>query len=140
MIKITDLPFNQLIGIEESLDSDYDLCLKNDLKYTNHLGTVHASALFSLAEATSGYFLLRHFPEYQSGLIPVVRQVEVKYKKPAIGVVNSVAALIDSTIEDIKEQLVHKNRAIVKLKVDLYDGNNSHVFAGHFDWFVASKA
>jgi acyl-coenzyme A thioesterase PaaI-like protein len=136
MIKITDLPFNQLIGIEESLDSDYDLCLKNDLKYTNHLGTVHASALFSLAEATCGYFLLRHFPEYQSGLIPVVRQVEVKYKKPAIGVVNSAAALIDSTIEDIKEQLVNKNRAIVKLKVDLYDGNKTHVFAGNFDWFV----
>lgn len=135
-MKITDLPFNQLIGVEEATDNEYDLCLLSDLKYTNHLGTVHASALFSLAEATSGYYLLRHFPEYQSGLIPVVRQVEIKYKKPAIGQVNSVAVLIDSTIEEIGYQLQTKNRALVKLKVDLYDNNKTHVFTGNFDWFV----
>ena len=52
-MKITDLPFNQLIGITAAEKDDGMLCLPNDVRYTNHLGTVHASALLALAEATS---------------------------------------------------------------------------------------
>lgn len=102
-MKITDLPFNKLIGINGAEDTDYLLSLHDKVDYTNHLGTVHASALFSLAEATSGHFLMLNFPEFDSGLIPVVRQAEVKYKKPAIGQINSTATLFDSTKEEIKE-------------------------------------
>ena len=55
-MKITDLPFNWLIDIKLSADTAYLLSLDDKENDTNHLGTVHASALFSLAEATSGHF------------------------------------------------------------------------------------
>lgn len=136
IMKITDLPFNKLIDIKVSADKDYLLSLDEKIDYTNHLGTVHASALFSLAEATSGHFLMITFPEFNSGLIPVVRQVEVKYKKPANGQVNSIAMLIDNTIDEIKEQLTTRKRASLKLKVEIYDLNKINVFTGNFEWFV----
>jgi acyl-CoA thioesterase FadM len=79
---------------------------------------------------------MQAFPEFDSGLIPVVRQVEVKYKKPARGQVNSTASLIDTSIEEIKEQLTTRKRASLKLKIDLYDSNNTHVFTSKFEWFV----
>ena len=43
--------------------------------------------------------------EYENELIPVVRHVEIKYKKPANGQINSTATLIDNSVENIKEQL-----------------------------------
>jgi len=135
-MKITDLPFNKLIGINLSSDTEYLLSLDDIENYTNHLGTVHASALFSLAEATSGHFLIINFPEFDSELIAVVRQVEVKYKKPAKGQVNSTAILTDNTIDEIKEQLRTRKRASVRLKIELYDINKINVMTGIFEWFV----
>jgi len=60
-IDVTKLPFNYFIGLKISNKSGYLLMLDNRAEYRNHLDTVHASALFALAEATSGHFLLNEF-------------------------------------------------------------------------------
>jgi acyl-coenzyme A thioesterase PaaI-like protein len=53
MIDITKVPFNQLLGISLSnQDTDFLLQLDNRKEYTNHLDTVHAAALFALAEGS----------------------------------------------------------------------------------------
>lgn len=134
---ITELPFNKLIDLKRARDTDYMLTLSEDHKYTNHLGTVHAAALFSLAESTGGEFLLTRFPKHQQGLLPVVRRADVKYKKPAVGQINSTATLIDDTIENINQQLLSKNRASIKLKVDLFDSQKINVMSAEFEWFVS---
>lgn len=136
-MNITELPFNKLINIQPSDDPAYLLMLDDKHAYTNHLGTVHASALFSLAEASGGAFLLIHFPEYDTGLIPVVRQVDVKYRKPAHGIIRSTATLTDNTINGIKEQLATKQRVSLKTRVELYDMYNVNVMTATFEWFVA---
>lgn len=137
---ITKLPFNELIDLKRSPDHNYMLSLSDDRKYTNHLETVHAAALFALAESTGGDFLLIHFPDHSEGLIPVVRRAEVKYKKPARGQINSTATLIDDTIESINQQLISKNRAIIQLKVDLFDAGKVNVMTANFEWFVSKTS
>lgn len=136
-MKIIDLPFNKLIGLSESNDDGYILKLNEDIKYTNHIGTVHASALYALAEGTCGEFLLRNFPEYKDVLIPVVRKCELKYKKPATGQINSIANIIEDTKAAIEEQLKTRNRAIIKLKVDLFDMQKVNVMTADFEWFIS---
>lgn len=76
-------------------------------EYRNHLNTVHASAMFALAEATSGHYLLEHFNEL-SDIIPVVRKVEVKYRKPVVGVVYSTARFLDMEKTDVIEAINQK--------------------------------
>ena len=90
MQSVTELPFNKFIGIEPADDSAQILRLPSGGQYLNHLGTVHASALLALAEASSGEFLLHHFGS-GSGVIPVVRWIEAKFRKPANGAVASSA-------------------------------------------------
>lgn len=136
-MSIIELPFNELIGLTFSQDPAYLLSLKRDLKYTNHLGTVHAAALYALAEATCGQFLLLNFPEFKNNLIPVVRTAEVKYKKPAMGQIHSTAILLETSIENLKIQLKDKNRALIKLKVDLFDETKLNVMSSTFDWFIS---
>ncbi len=136
-MRIIDLPFNKLIGLSNSNDDGYILKLDEDIKYTNHIGTVHASALYALAEATCGEFLLTNFPEYKEVLVPVVRKAALKYNKPAIGRISSTAIITDDTKENIKEQLSSRNRAIIRLKVDLVDMNKVIVMTADFEWFVS---
>ncbi len=71
---VTALPFNRLLGLEPAPSgSGFLVSLPDGPQYTNHLGTVHASALLAAAEAGSGAFLVRQFGE-ASGYLPVFRR------------------------------------------------------------------
>jgi len=134
-IDVTKLPFNHFVGLKISNKSNYLLMLDNRAEYRNHLDTVHASAMFSLAEATSGHFLLNEFSEL-SDIVPVVRKVEIKYKKPTIGCVFSKAKFLETEKNEILEALAQKGRAILKVEVSLFDEKEMLIMQSVFEWFV----
>ena len=135
---VTKIPFNEFIGIKLSSNSDYLLMLDDKPEYLNHLSTVHASAQFALAEATSGYFLLNEFNNL-TGIIPVVRKVEVKYKKPSTGKVFSKAKFCETTKNEVLESLMQKGRVLLKVEVTLYDESDIAVMQSVFEWFVSKQ-
>lgn len=137
---ITKVPFNQLLGISLSDHPDYLLQLDDKKEYTNHLETVHAAALFALAEGSGAQLLLKSFPdEIIDNVIPVLRKVDVFYKKPAIGIIRSKAIIQDKTIEEILVELQTKRRTLITTTVELYDPKNTKVFMANFEWFVVFK-
>lgn len=141
MIDITKVPFNDLLGISVADSPEYLLQLNAKHEYTNHLGTVHAAALFALAEGSGAQLLLKLFPEnIIDSVIPVLRKVEVNYKKPAVGVVVSTASLKDTSIEFVTEQLLTKKRVSIVTPVDLFDESNTKVFSANFEWFVVLRS
>lgn len=85
-IEITKIPFNAFLGLQPAASESDLLLLPASSNYLNHLGSVHASAQLALAEAASGEFLLRHLPSVE-GLLPVVRRVQAKFRRPAKGAV-----------------------------------------------------
>ncbi len=132
---VLKIPFNEFVGLTTSDDSRYLLELDARPEYLNHIGTVHASALFALAEASSGVFLLKTF-EAVEVIVPVVRNVEIKYKKPAHGMIRSTATLIDTGAVDILEKLERKSRTLLSVKVSLLDSRGVNVMQATFEWFV----
>ena len=132
---VTELPFNRFLGLEVSSDPAQILRLPSDGKYLNHLGTVHASALLALAEATSGEFLLKHFGT-SAGVIPVVRRIEAKFRKPANGAVASNASINPETLVQLNRDLTTKGRALVSVAVELHDGSGAHVLSALVEWFI----
>lgn len=136
IIDVLDLPFNKYIGLQKASDKEYLLMLQNEEKYLNHLNTVHASAQFALAEATSGFFLLGEF-EGLSNILPVVRKVETKYKKPANGEVFSKASFLNTDKATILEELNTKQRVLITVRVLLYDSARNNTMQSDFEWFVA---
>jgi hypothetical protein len=140
MKDITQIPFNKLLGISLASSDKYLLQLDAKEDYTNHLGTVHAAALFALAEGSGAQLLLKMFPEnIIDNVIPVLRKVDVNYKKPAVGVISSAASLKDSTIELVMEQLLSKKRVSIVTPVELFDEAKNRVFSANFEWFVVLK-
>ena len=135
---ITKLPFNQFIGLQKSVKSGYLLMLDNRTEYRNHLETVHASAQFALAEATGGYFLLNEFSEL-TDIVPVVRKVETKYRKPATGVVFSKAQFQETEKDEVLDTLNQKGRTTLKVEVSLYDEKEVQVMQSVFEWFVTKN-
>jgi len=133
---VTKLPFNNFIGLKASDREGFLLMLENRSEYRNHLDTVHASALFSLAEASSGHFLLTEFSGL-TGIAPVVRKVETKYRKPATSKVFSKAKFQEIEKNEALEMLNQKGRTTLKVEVSLFDEANVQVMQSVFEWFVA---
>jgi len=135
---VTKLPFNQFVGLKMSAKNGYLLMLDNRPEYRNHLDMVHASAQFALAEATGGYFLLNEFLEL-IGIVPVVRRVEIKYRRPAAGAVFSKAQFWKTEKEEALNMLNQKGRATLKVEVHLYDDTDAPVMQSVFEWFISKN-
>jgi acyl-coenzyme A thioesterase PaaI-like protein len=136
---IEELPFNQLIGITRSDRENSVLSLPNDIRYTNHLGTVHAGAQLALAEATSGEYLLREFKDVGFEVVPVVRRLEAKFRKPAYGAIFSKVNVTPEKKEEFISSLRNKRRALLEIQVDVFDEKDVHSLAAVIEWFVARK-
>ena len=132
---MTELPFNSFLGLQAASDATKLLRLPPGGQYLNHLGTVHASALLALAEATSGEFLLRHFGS-SAGLVPVVRRIEAKFRKPANGAVASTASAAPEALTQLDADLATKGRALISVAVELYDESGSHTLSASVEWFI----
>lgn len=132
---VTELPFNRFLGLESSADTTHLLRLPAGPQYLNHLGTVHASAQLALAEASSGELLLRSLRP-DSGVIPVVRRLESKFRKPANGAIYSTVTTPPETLEQLRTDLDAKGRAIVSVNVELHDESGTHTLSATMEWFI----
>jgi acyl-coenzyme A thioesterase PaaI-like protein len=134
---VLNLPFNKILLIKKSAVPDTLFMLEDRVKYQNHLGTVHASAQYALAEASSGETLERTFGDWKGAYLPVVRRVEVKYKNPAKGRLFSVGFLDPDRAMKAKKELSEKGRTLVDVVVKLVDEGKNVTFEGTFTWFIA---
>lgn len=120
-MNILSVPFHQLLNIKKSDNPDFIFQLNENPQLLNHLNTIHACAQLTLAEATSGEFLLNQFYELRNDVIPVVRKTEVKYQKPANGILMAKAKFAGVSKDEIHTVLQKKKRAIVPIRVDVFN-------------------
>jgi acyl-coenzyme A thioesterase PaaI-like protein len=134
---ITALPFSQVVGLARTDRPGCLLMLPADPRYTNHLGTVHAGALLTLAESASGEFLLQAFREVPSGIVPVVRRVEARFRKPARGAVYASASLARESADSFVAAVTNRGRASVSVRVDIHDEHDTHAVVVLVEWFIS---
>lgn len=137
---VDQLPFNQLIGIQRREGMEEGIYeLSDDEKYHNHLGTVHASALYALAEASSGQFLVENIKLSGDSLLPVLRRSEVKYRKAANGAIRSIIDYEPEVWVTFYQTLEKRKRAMLSVEVSLLDRENVQVAVATFEWFIALR-
>jgi len=128
------VPYAQHTGIEK-LTEDI-LTLRCNAPVTNHLGTLHAGALYTLAESQSGLFLQRLFPALAGKVVPLLREGSMKYKKPVEDAVYAVADVSDEVLEKFEIMFARKGRGSITVSVLLKDEAGDVCAEGTFSWFV----
>jgi acyl-coenzyme A thioesterase PaaI-like protein len=136
---VTQLPFNRLIGLVPAApDSEFLVSLPDGPQYTNHLGTVHASALLAVAEAGSGEFLIRQLGS-GLGYLPVVRRLEAKFRKPGSGQLWARAAVPQEEIARWSAELSGRGRVSASVPVEVVDAAGVVVLTAEVEWFIATN-
>ena len=132
-MKATDIPFVRYIGINEKND-ELSLDFKNDV--LNHIKTIHASAQFALAETQSGIHLQSLFPELEGKVIPVLRDAQIKYKKPAQEKIIAFSSADKEDVIKFKSQFEKKGRGLLQIEVKIKDINDVLTSQATFTWFI----
>jgi len=136
-MNVQDVPFNRYLGIQPTVKEGYILEMEYDKKLINHLGTLHAGALFSLAEAASGAFLLKQFYNTELEILPVVRKVEIKYSRPVESIVYASADFTEQSVDAVYTALKERRKAFIELKVELYDEAHERTAVSNVHWYLA---
>lgn len=106
---------------------------------TNHVQSVHAGALFTLAETASGAAMVGAFADILGQVRPLVRQSEIRYLKVAHGVIAAEARLGEPA-QAIRERLDAAGRADFTVEVALTDPSDVTVAEVSVTWNLRKLA
>ena len=98
----------------------------------NHIGTVYAGSLFSLADYAGGVLFFASFDHKK--YFPIVKEVTINFKKPATTDVTVEAAMDPELIEQLKKTADEGGKADWVMNLELKDeqGNICCLVSGNF--------
>lgn len=85
----------------------------------NHIGTMYAGALFTLAEVPGGALFLSSFDT--RNYYPIVTELMIRFLKPAKGPVNVAVSIDDGDIERLQAEADEHGKARYVLMAELKD-------------------
>ncbi|MHC4743474.1 MAG: PaaI family thioesterase [Planctomycetota bacterium] len=131
-MRVSDLPFNRHIGI---LDEGGVVSMGVEPFHMNHVGTVHATAIFGVAEAGSGRFIIENFGGEFPDALAVTRVGTIKYKLPAREDIVAEVTGSEPEAEQVRERLRRKGAAKIAVEVRVLS-KGEIVAVASFDWFL----
>ncbi|WAJ38140.1 YiiD C-terminal domain-containing protein [Pseudomonas sp. GOM7] len=87
----------------------------------NHIGSMYAGALFTLAEIPGGALFLTSFDAKR--FYPVIKEMNLRFRRPAMGDIRVEARLSPDDVVRLQEQACLHGKADYLLELQLTDGN-----------------
>ena len=116
------VPFNRHLGLEvlDIAPGRASVRLPEAPHLLNHVGTQHAAALYSVAEAASGGAVVGAFADRIGSVTPVARDARIRYLKPARGPITAEGS-IDGVVASINDSLDRTGKVDFPVVVELRD-------------------
>lgn len=135
------VPFAAYVGVEirEVAAGKATTALDQSRDTSNHIATMHAGALFTLAEAASGAAMAGLFLERLAGLRPVAASSTIDFVKPAKGAIQAHAE-VDAEPAQLFAALDAEGKVRFPIKVRMEDAEGREVARMSVDWHVSALA
>lgn len=95
----------------------------------NHIGSMYAGALFTLAEMPGGALFLTSFDSQR--FYPVVKDLQLRFRRPATGDIRVEARMSAEQIEQLRMQAQLQGKAEYVLELQLTDDSGEVVAESH---------
>lgn len=95
----------------------------------NHIGSMYAGALFTLAEIPGGALFLTSFDVQR--FYPVIKEMNLRFRRPATGDIRVEARLDAAQIEQLQTQAAEQGKAEFPLDLQLTDASGEVVAYSH---------
>ena len=128
---IKNIEFIKHLGIKQEGNS---LTLEPIEELLNHLGSIHAGALFTLAESQSGLTLIEGFGKVN--VKALLRSSSIKYRAEATSKLTAIGSINPKDIEKFNTQLNNKGRALIDVAAKVLNSEKHTVLTATFNWFI----
>ena len=134
------VPFAGYLGLEITSigEGESVVRLPERSELTNHVGSQHAGALFTLAEAASGAAFVGAFAERLGDVTPLARAAEISYERIARGPIDAAAKLGVPAAEALAA-LDAEGKVVFPCEIDLTDADGERVATATVQWHVRLK-
>lgn len=133
------VPFAAHVGVQLTAvaDGTATALLPDAPTSLNHVGSQHAGALFTVAEAASGAAMVGALHDRFLEVRPLVRSAAVTYRKVARGPITASAATLLPG-DELRATLDREGRVEVGVEVAMTDAAGGEVASLHVDWVVST--
>ncbi|HEY6549565.1 MAG TPA: DUF4442 domain-containing protein [Solirubrobacterales bacterium] len=131
------VPFAGHLGLEIThvAEGEALVLLPESHELTNHVGSQHAGALFTVAETASGAAFVGAFAERMGDVTPLARNAEISYEKIAKGPIEASAKLgVDPAAA--LATLDAEGKVVFPCEVELNDADGQRVATAIVQWHV----
>jgi uncharacterized protein (TIGR00369 family) len=134
------VPFVGHLGMEITSISEGEavVVLPERTELTNHVGSQHAGALFTVAETASGAAFVGAFAERMGDVTPLARSAEIAYEKIARGPITANAKLGVGASEALRT-LDTEGKVEFPCEIELTDQAGNRVATATVRWHVRLK-
>jgi acyl-coenzyme A thioesterase PaaI-like protein len=134
------IPFVKFLGLEfvEIGPGTATVRLPERPDLTNHVGSQHAGALFTVAEAASGGAFVGTFAERLGDVTPLAKAARIDYEKIAKGPIDATGTLADAA--DALAALEEDGKVEFQIQVELRDASGERVASAAVDWHVRKSS
>jgi uncharacterized protein (TIGR00369 family) len=134
------VPFVEFLGLEitEVSAGEATVRMPRRKELTNHVGSQHAGALFTLAETASGAAFVGAFAVRMGDVTPLAKSAEIDYLKVANGVITAGAKLGVDAAEALAV-LDAEGKVEFPCEVELSDESGNVVARATVSWHVRLK-
>lgn len=131
------VPFARLVGVElvEVGDGFARARLLQRPDLSNHIGSLHAGAMFSAAETASGAAVAGAFLEMIGTIRPVAAEARIAYMKLARSRIDCTARTAEPG-EELRRRLREEQKVLFDVVVDLFGDDGRPVAAMTVSWHV----
>jgi uncharacterized protein (TIGR00369 family) len=132
----TTVPFVRHAGItlREVGCGTATAALPDQPELRNHIGTLHAGALFTLGETASGAAVAGAIAPILADSRPLATSARIEYLRAARGEI--VATAIIAEAEGLQARVVSEGRVSVPVRVALQDSKGVEVGRLEVDWII----
>ncbi|HJT42827.1 MAG TPA: DUF4442 domain-containing protein [Rhizomicrobium sp.] len=108
--------------------------LADAAEFRNHLGTLHAGALYTLGETASGAAIAGAIAPILGEVRPLATAARIEYLRSARGEIIATATISEAS--SLQAQVAAKGRVAVLVHVSLRDAKGTDVARLEVDWTV----
>ena len=122
----TTVPMIATLGITFE-DLSYDraaLVLPDAAEYHNHIGGLHAGAMFTLAESATAAIIFANFGDIPDVVTPLAVEATIRYLKVAMGPVTAVATM-ETPRDEILQTVAAGRRPEFTIAIELSTGDGT---------------
>jgi uncharacterized protein (TIGR00369 family) len=132
------VPFAKHAGVEiiEIADGFAVAQLIQAEQLSNHLGSVHAGAIFTLGETASGAAMIGAFAQMATMIRPVATSAKISYLKLGRGTIKA-RARADTPSAELRHQLTANGLVTFEINVDVQDARERVIAQLVVPWRVS---